>query len=63
MVNMKNTLKELKLAYTFAGVMSKFTEDNTDQCGLCWSKGCDCNSEDIKLNPFINLTAEEFHTV
>lgn len=63
MINMKNTLKELKLAYVFAGVMNNFKEDTNDQCSLCWSSGCDCESTDIKLDPFINLTAEEFHTV
>lgn len=51
----------MQMAYISA--MGSNTEDTTETCSLCWTTGCDCGGYDVKNDPFINLTAEEFHTI
>jgi hypothetical protein len=56
--NYSMMLKKLQLAYM--EVTMKDVEDG-EQCMYCWKSGCGCSENNIKNDPFINLTTvEEF---
>jgi hypothetical protein len=58
---MKNTLKEMQMAYLYSGVIVDKSENSSETCSLCWNTGCDCGGYDVANDPFISLTAEEIH--
>jgi hypothetical protein len=57
---MGKTLRVMQMAYLNA---MGSQESTSETCSLCWNTGCDCGGYDVKSDPFINLTAEEFHTI
>jgi hypothetical protein len=54
-------LRLMQMAYIEA--MGNKSENSSETCSLCWNTGCDCGGYDVTSDPFINLTAEEFHTI
>jgi hypothetical protein len=54
----KYSLRSLQLAY----MQYTMKDDaNMEQCMYCWQSGCNCTSESVETDLFLNLTAEELN--
>lgn len=53
--NGQYSLRGLQLAY-----MEYTMKDNTNEgkCIYCWGNGCNCSSDSVETDPFINMTEE-----
>jgi hypothetical protein len=51
----KYSIRTLQLAY-----MAYTMKDNTneEQCIYCWGNGCNCSSDSVESDLFINMTEE-----
>lgn len=58
--NYSMVLKQLQMAY-MVYTMKDVKEE--EQCVLCWENKCGCDSNSVKNDPFINLSAEELYGI
>jgi hypothetical protein len=55
--NYSMMLKQLQLAYMSYNL--KDVKEDEEQCLYCWNSGCGCSNDNVKNDPFINLTEGE----
>lgn len=49
------TLKQMEMAYLEQELLQDESLD-TETCGICWRKGCSCNSTTIETELYVNDT-------
>jgi hypothetical protein len=51
--NYSMMLKQMQMAYLQVTLKE---EQDGEQCIYCWKSGCGCSDNNVKNDPFINLT-------